>query len=528
MSKTIITPADVVFSILIGKNRHAEQPFGLAMANTNIALVKYWGKRDENLHLPYQSSISLATCGYGTATKISYETTAQHDRYFLNDTEIAIDSAFATRLIAFLDLFRSPGEYFRVVSNTNLPIAAGCASSASGFAALVLALNDFYRWELTPKELSILARLGSGSAARSVFSDAGAVMWHCGTLADGFDSYGEVLQEYWPELRVGLLILSKAPKVLSSSAAMRCTVETAQFNYDIWCNETKKDFKNCLEALHSKDFSALGAIIENNSAALHRLLKCADPVINYSSPETLLALAKIQKLRHQGIEVYATQDAGPNLHLIFQKPDEEKIRQQFSNIEIAPVWGDVSSDELVLVDEQDRAIGTKDKLAVHRAGDLHRAFSVILWRSGTTGLELLLQQRSSTKYHSANLWSNACCGHPRPDEVPLLAAKRRLYEELGISCELTAGPIVIYRAELRAERMVEYEFDHLFFGEIAALPQNYNALEVQNCRWIMLDYLKAELAENSRQYSAWLPFLLAAIIKYRYESCGDIELKVGK
>ena len=132
--------------------------------------------------------------------------------------------------------------------------------------------------------------------------------------------------------------------------------------------------------------------------------------------------------------------------------------------QIRPVMGDTATvtqmdaDSVILVDRDDRQIGTAMKLTVHRSGELHRAVSAFVFNSEGY---LLLQQRASTKYHSGGLWSNTCCGHPRPGEAAIVAASRRLIEEMGLTCELTYVGSVYYKLAV-SEQLIEHEIDHVF------------------------------------------------------------------
>lgn len=154
---------------------------------------------------------------------------------------------------------------------------------------------------------------------------------------------------------------------------------------------------------------------------------------------------------------------------------------------------------VVLVDAQDREAGTGEKLAVHRAGQLHRAFSVFVFDLRGN---LLLQRRADGKYHSAGLWSNTCCGHPRPGEDTAAAAHRRLREEMGFDCPLTHRFSFVYRADLDGG-LVEHELDHVFEGRHPDPPEP-DPTEVGEWRRAPVPALVADLARNPGRYSAWL------------------------
>lgn len=160
-------------------------------------------------------------------------------------------------------------------------------------------------------------------------------------------------------------------------------------------------------------------------------------------------------------------------------------------------------EDLIIVDSKDNAIGTAKKMAIHQQGLLHRAFSVFIFdRQG----RLLLQRRAYAKYHSGGLWSNSCCGHPRPDEPTGKAAERRLYEEMGFSCPLTWAFSFTYTAHV-AEDLVENEFDHVYIGAFDGIPHPAPA-EVAEWRWIEQHELVDMLAERPESFSAWFKIIL--------------------
>jgi isopentenyl-diphosphate delta-isomerase len=163
-------------------------------------------------------------------------------------------------------------------------------------------------------------------------------------------------------------------------------------------------------------------------------------------------------------------------------------------------------ERVVLVDHQDRGIGTEGKLATHRAGLLHRAFSVFVFNGAG---DLLLQRRARSKYHSAGLWANTCCGHPRPGEEVRPAAMRRLREEMGIDCALHELTAFSYRADV-GNGLIEHEYDHILVGRFEGEPSPAPD-EVEHWRWISLDDVSADLSGNAAHYAAWFPIALAEV-----------------
>jgi isopentenyl-diphosphate delta-isomerase len=164
------------------------------------------------------------------------------------------------------------------------------------------------------------------------------------------------------------------------------------------------------------------------------------------------------------------------------------------------------TDLVTLVDEDDREVGTEEKLAAHVRGLLHRAVSVfVLDPSGRH----LLQRRAPGKYHSGGLWSNACCSHPRPGESAPLAATRRLREEMGVTVPLTPLLRYTYRAELE-NGLIEHEVDHVFIGRFDGVPVP-DPGEVGEWRWIAPDSLDAEVSNAPEDFTAWFRVLLPEV-----------------
>ncbi len=157
---------------------------------------------------------------------------------------------------------------------------------------------------------------------------------------------------------------------------------------------------------------------------------------------------------------------------------------------------------VILVDENDQEIGTMEKQEAHEKGLLHRAFSVFVFNENK---ELLLQQRALTKYHSAGLWTNTCCSHPRIGETIEKAAHRRLMEEMGFDCELSTKTSFIYKAAFE-NGLTEHEFDHVLVGSFNG-EINFNPTEVKNFKWINLEELQIDLLQNNQNYTAWFKII---------------------
>jgi isopentenyl-diphosphate Delta-isomerase len=158
-----------------------------------------------------------------------------------------------------------------------------------------------------------------------------------------------------------------------------------------------------------------------------------------------------------------------------------------------------TGEQVILVNEQDEELGFMEKLEAHRKGALHRAFSIFIFnREG----RLLLQRRAESKYHSGGLWTNTCCGHPRPGESGHTAAKRRLLEEMGITCELRSQFNFTYKADVGGG-LIEHEVDHVYFGSYDGLVAP-DPEEASEARWMRVNDLADDLDVSPERYTTWL------------------------
>lgn len=164
-------------------------------------------------------------------------------------------------------------------------------------------------------------------------------------------------------------------------------------------------------------------------------------------------------------------------------------------------------EKVILVDENDKQTGTEEKIKAHEnGGRLHRAFSIFIFNSNG---DLLLQQRALIKYHFGSLWSNTCCGHPRPGEETIDAAHRRLGEEFGFDTELKENSSLIYNADF-TNGLTEREFDHSFVGIFDGQPSP-NPEEIEDFKWISLEDLKEDIDKNPEKYTPWFKMFVSRI-----------------
>ena len=164
-------------------------------------------------------------------------------------------------------------------------------------------------------------------------------------------------------------------------------------------------------------------------------------------------------------------------------------------------------ENVVLVDPEDRPLGTMEKMEAHRQGVLHRAFSVFVFNSKG---DLLLHRRAKEKYHSGGLWTNTCCSHPRPDETVVEAAQRRLVEEMGMRCQLEPKFSFVYRADLD-HGMIEHELDHVLIG-YSDVPPEPNPKEVCETRYMPVREVEADIAAHPDRYTAWFKICFPEVL----------------
>jgi diphosphomevalonate decarboxylase len=319
---------------LLPKKWKQEVDFSEAFAPVNIALVKYWGKRDDELILPVTDSFSVSL-DLGTTTKISRFRGLQ-DEVFLNGKRVEIFSSFFEKIFEFLNLVRpDPSFTFSIDTKNTVPTAAGLASSASGFAALALSLNMFFGWNLNTPSLSILARLGSGSACRSVLP--GFMHWKKGEREDGSDSYAEPFLGKWEDLCLGVLYVDTHEKEVSSRVAMKRSQMTSPL-YQAWKDTVEKNLKEVFEGIKTRDFCRFGQAVEQNALAMHATMLTAVPVISFFKEKTIVIMNTVWQARKEGVFVFFTMDAGPNVKILFLEKDKCEIQKRFPNVSIISLF----------------------------------------------------------------------------------------------------------------------------------------------------------------------------------------------
>ena len=304
-------------------------------AAPNIALVKYWGVRDERLGLPYNSSLSVTLDRLRTRTTVAFDRTLDRDVLLLNG-RTAPEKARAS-VSALLDRVRAEAgvaTHARVETHNNFPTASGLASSASGFAALAGAATAAAGLERTPRALSQLARFGSGSACRSIFG--GFVEWQAGRRPDGRDCYAKPLfgPDYWPELRDLVVLIRGAPeKAVRSAVAMQATVRTSP-RFAARQRSVPRRLAAIRRAIGERDAPRLFPLIMEECDDFRAVCETTVPSLDYLTPASRAVLAEVRALNvaaGRSIVGY-THDAGAHLHLFVLDRDARRVRARIARL----------------------------------------------------------------------------------------------------------------------------------------------------------------------------------------------------
>ncbi|KAK4551991.1 diphosphomevalonate decarboxylase [Recurvomyces mirabilis] len=333
-------------------------------APVNIAVIKYWGKRDTKLNLPSNSSLSvtLSQDDLRTHTTATCSPSYKSDTLTLNGSDQDISGARTQACLRELRALRREVEAkdghaaklsdmaLKIVSENNFPTAAGLASSAAGFAALVRAIANLYQLPATPTVLSRIARQGSGSACRSLFG--GYVGWSQGELDDGSDSvaYEVAPASHWPDMRALILVASAEKKDVSSTAGMQQTVASSALFQHRAENVVPKRMRAMEAAIKDRNFEAFAALTTKDSNNFHATCLDTDPPIFYMN-DTSRAAVRICETINQGAgrQICAyTFDAGPNAVVYYLAADEGRVAGTFKSIlGESPGWkGDVKATDV--------------------------------------------------------------------------------------------------------------------------------------------------------------------------------------
>ncbi len=288
-------------------------------ASPSLALTKYWGKVDGGANIPATSSLAVTLRELSSTTRV--ERSGGADTVLIDGVPQS-ESRFAPVFEAIRAEAGST-EHFLVESSNNFPTAAGLASSSSGIAALVCAVNALLGSELPPWKLSRIARVGSGSAARAVFGGFTALP------AGGTEAQPVYDAGYWPELRVVVAVLQSGPKALSSREAMERVRRTSPY-FAPWMETAEELFAEAREALSIRDLDRLGHAMRLSYLRMFSTMFAADPPVLYWQPRSLAVIHACEDLRREGVQAYETMDAGPQIKVLTTEDHVERVRAALS------------------------------------------------------------------------------------------------------------------------------------------------------------------------------------------------------
>lgn len=305
-----------------------------AKANANIALVKYWGKKNKELNIPQNDSISVTLDKLNTTTTVEFHSRYKEDIFILNEK---VQGKYKTKKISrHLNIIRQEAkikEKAKVQSINNFPSSSGLASSSSAFAALSIAAAKAAGLNLDSRKLSTIARKGSGSACRSIYG--GFVEWKTEENNDNGSFSKQILSpECWQQFRVIVVIVSNKEKTISSRSGMAQTVATSPM-YESWLKTIDNDLLLMKHAIQEKNFSLVGKIAEANCLKMHSTMLTTSPPIIYWLPQTIKIIRSILEWREENLEPYFTIDAGPQVKILCLEKDVTELKKRLNQLQIA-------------------------------------------------------------------------------------------------------------------------------------------------------------------------------------------------
>ena len=299
-----------------------------AVAPSNIAFIKYWGKKDEVLRLPENGSISMNLSNLLTTTTVEFDKSLKEDLVTLNAKKESLENNRAIKHIDRIRKLAKISEKVKIVTENNFPTGTGLSSSASGFAALTVAGAAAAGLKLSEKELSILARQGSGSACRSI--PDGFVEWLDGDTSE--TSYAKSLYkpDYWDFVDV-VAVVNVGPKDVATSEGMKGAVSSPFFS--VRRSHMQQKIKTIKKFMKQKDFSAFGELVEAEALEMHAIMLTSIPSLIYWLPGTIRMMRQVKKWRSEGLQVYFTVNTGQDIHLICEKKNVKKVVSLVEEIE---------------------------------------------------------------------------------------------------------------------------------------------------------------------------------------------------
>jgi diphosphomevalonate decarboxylase len=300
-----------------------------AQAQANIAFIKYWGNRDNELRIPMNGSISMNLDGLFTRTTVSFQPSLSFDELIINGHEIA--GPGRERVSYILDLIRGMAnipESAEVMTENNFPSGAGIASSAAAFAALALAGSKAAGLNLSERDLSRLARRGSGSASRSI--PGGFVEWQAGENNEDSFAFSIAGPDQWKLVDCVAIISSAHKKTGSTEGHSIAATSPLQAARVV---DAPRRLELCRKAILSCDFDSFASIVELDSDMMHSVMMTSTPALHYWKPASLEVMNKVRQWRAEGIPACYTVDAGPNVHILCPESEAQIVDKKLREIQ---------------------------------------------------------------------------------------------------------------------------------------------------------------------------------------------------
>jgi len=300
----------------------------VARSPANIAFIKFWGKKNSELNIPFNDSMSMNLSDCYTTASVEFSSDLADDLIVINKEKV--EGNKRGKVVKFLDLVRQMAKSnarARVVSENNFPMAAGIASSASAFSALALAASAAAGLNLNTKQLSILARKGSGSASRSMLDGFG--YWKAGTSDETSYAVQLAPKNYW-NLRDIVTVVSNKEKKFSSGEGHAAALTSPYFQTRI--KNLPRRLKEMKDCFRQKNITMFGELLEQEAVDLHLMAMSSVPPIFYWNEGTILIMRKLREWRNEGLLGYFTIDAGANVHVICTEEDADELEKRLKQL----------------------------------------------------------------------------------------------------------------------------------------------------------------------------------------------------
>ena len=299
-----------------------------ATAPSNIAFIKYWGRKDETLRLPENGSLSMNLSALQTTTTVEFSPDYTEDHIEINGTREPNESSRAVKHLDRVRALAKISDFAKVVTKNNFPTGTGLSSSASGFAALTVAAASAAGLQLSEKDLSVLARQGSGSACRSI--PDGFIEWLDGDTSDTSYATSIFVPDYWDIVDV-IAVVSEGRKDVATSEGQKLVGSSSFF--PVRKAHIKERLERAKQLLAEKNFPEFGELIEAEALELHAVMLTSRPPLIYWTPGTLTIMKLCKKWRTEGLQVYFTINTGQDIHLICQSESVEQVKANLAEIE---------------------------------------------------------------------------------------------------------------------------------------------------------------------------------------------------